>query len=106
MHLIGAMDSPCSGKIRVGDEHLTSTSAKLSQWRANTVGFVFQRAFLLSGLTALENVEVPLMSKPIGAPERRRRASLAIDLVGLSRHRLPPRIDWTEEGAGRAGLHL
>lgn len=86
MHLIGAMDKPTDGRISVGGECVTASSTDAIAWRSKMVGFVFQRAFLMPGLSALQNVEVPLISRKYNAEERRRRATLALELVDLSSH--------------------
>ena len=56
----------------------------LADWRASNVGFIFQFYNLMPVLTALENVELPLTLTRLGRRERRERARLVLDLVGLS----------------------
>ena len=56
----------------------------LAEWRASNVGFIFQFYNLMPVLTALENVELPLTLTRLGRRERRERARLVLDLVGLS----------------------
>jgi putative ABC transport system ATP-binding protein len=56
----------------------------LARWRASHVGFIFQFYNLLPVLTALENVELPLVLTSLGRRERRERAELALSMVGLS----------------------
>src|SRR6266478_7327842 len=68
------------------------SSAELSRWRAANVGFVFQFYNLLPVLSAQRNVELPLLLTNLGAAERRRRAEIALTLVGLrERARHKPR---------------
>ena len=82
--LLGGLDTPTSGSIRVGGQELAGMSPdKLARYRRTSVGFIFQDFFLLGHLTAIENVEAPL--KLAGAPndERAARADELIELVGL-----------------------
>jgi putative ABC transport system ATP-binding protein len=60
------------------------SEAQLAHWRANSVGFVFQSYNLLPVLTAVENVELPLLLSPVASNERRKRAEIALKVVGLS----------------------
>jgi len=84
LNLIGALDRPTSGSIRVEDLELRDlTDSALAHWRADHVGFVFQMYNLLPVLTAERNVELPLLLSSLPAAERRRRALAALKLVGL-----------------------
>lgn len=84
LNLLGGLDRPSSGTVRVGDETLSSMSnSALSKWRAHHVGFIFQFYNLLPVLTAQKNVELPLLLTNLGSAEREKRASLALDIVGL-----------------------
>ncbi|HEY3067074.1 MAG TPA: ABC transporter ATP-binding protein [Methylomirabilota bacterium] len=85
LNLIGGLDSPTAGTIAVDGariDHLSS--GDLSRWRAVHVGFVFQFYNLLPVLSAQRNVELPLLLTNLGAAERRRRALIALTLVGLA----------------------
>ena len=85
LNLIAGIDRPQQGVIRVGGAELARlSSAKLSDWRAETVGYVFQSANLVPVLTAYENVELPLGLFPLSRSERHRRVSLALEAVGLT----------------------
>ncbi|WP_426196677.1 ABC transporter ATP-binding protein [Massilia sp. DWR3-1-1] len=85
IHLIGGMDRPDAGSVRVGAAQLTSmNNAALVKWRAHAVGFVFQQPFLLGALSAWRNVELPLLLTDMRADQRRRRVALALELVGLA----------------------
>jgi putative ABC transport system ATP-binding protein len=85
MNLIAAIDRPDSGAIRVADTELTQLSASaLADWRARTVGFIFQQANLVPVLTAYENVELPLWLQPLSRKARHERVSLALAAVGLT----------------------
>ena len=84
MALLGGLDTPTGGEVRVHDQILNGMEAEdLAQYRRSTVGFVFQDFFLLSHLTAVENVEVPLKLAQISREERRERANDLINRVGL-----------------------
>ncbi len=84
LNLIAGIDRPQKGTIRVGGAELARlSSAKLSDWRAETVGYVFQSANLVPVLTAYENVELPLGLFSLSRAERHRRVLLALEAVGL-----------------------
>lgn len=84
LNLIGALDTPSSGKIGVGGEELGRLSrAQLAELRLRKIGFIFQDYNLLPVLSALENVEYVLLLQGVPAAERRRRADAALALVGL-----------------------
>ena len=85
LNLIAGIDKPDSGELRVGGEDITRMSeAELADWRAASVGFIFQFYNLMPVLTAFENVELPLMLTRLSRRERRERVSLVLALVGLS----------------------
>ncbi len=85
LNLIGGLDRPTSGSISIGGERIDQlSSAALSRWRAARVGFVFQFYNLMPMLSAQRNVELPLLLTKLSAAERRKRASIALALVGLS----------------------
>jgi ABC-type lipoprotein export system ATPase subunit len=73
LNLIGALDTPDSGSIVVGGERLERLE-NASEYRAGTVGFVFQFHHLIPTLNALENVQLPMMGRGPGRAERERRA--------------------------------
>lgn len=84
MNLIGGLDRASGGSIRIHGLELGSLSrATLAEWRASTVGFVFQFYNLLPTLTALSNVELPLLLTPLSKKMRRKHALLALSIVGL-----------------------
>ena len=84
LNLLGGLDKPTAGTVNVGGAELTSMSnSQLSRWRSTHVGFIFQFYNLLPVLTALRNVELPLLLTHFNAKERARRANLALDIVGL-----------------------
>jgi len=85
LNLIGGLDSPTDGTIAVAGEHIERLGEDaLAKWRASNVGFVFQFYNLLPMLTARRNVELPLLLTKLSASERRRKAAVALELVGLS----------------------
>jgi len=84
LNLIGGLDSPTSGGISVGGQRIDQLSGgQLARWRSAHVGFVFQFYNLLPMLTALKNVEVPLLLTKLSSAQRKRNASIALQLVGL-----------------------
>jgi putative ABC transport system ATP-binding protein len=91
LHLIGCIDQPDAGRIRIGGQDATGLSVhKLSELRRREIGFVFQTFNLIPVFTAFENVEYPLLLERMPEAERRRRAAEALESVGLSeraRHR-------------------
>ena len=93
LNLIGGLDSPTAGTIVVAGRRVDRLSGgDLAAWRAAHVGFVFQFYNLLPALSAQRNVELPLLLTDLPAVERRRRAHIALTLVGLSdRARHKPR---------------
>ncbi|MBX3726903.1 MAG: ABC transporter ATP-binding protein [Xanthomonadales bacterium] len=84
LNLIGGLDSPSAGELTVAGERIDALSGEaLAHWRAETVGFIFQSYNLMPVLSAQRNVELPLLLTSLGAADRRRRARLALSLVGL-----------------------
>jgi putative ABC transport system ATP-binding protein len=84
LNLIGGIDRPTRGEVRVAGESLGVLSAsRLSAWRARHVGFIFQLYNLIPVLTAQQNVELPLLLTRLSGAERAKRTRLALDLVGL-----------------------
>ena len=84
LNIMGALDRPTTGSVRVGDLDLTSYSdADLSRLRAVHLGFVFQQFFLLERRSALENVADGLLYQGVRRAERRRRAAETLRRVGL-----------------------
>ncbi len=84
LNLIAGMDRPTSGSVQVDGVDITTLGeSALAKWRSRHVGFIFQFYNLLPVLSALENVELPLLLTKMGAKERRNRAELALEVVGL-----------------------
>lgn len=85
LNLIGGIDSPSSGLLKINDQRIDElTGNALAAWRANTVGFIFQSYNLMPVLTAQKNVELPLLLTDMSASERKHRASIALQLVGIA----------------------
>ncbi len=85
LNLLGGLDRPTAGTVTVGGAELSSMSNnQLSHWRSTHVGFIFQFYNLLPVLTAQKNVELPLLLTDFSAKERRKRAAIALDIVGLA----------------------
>ncbi|AND69832.1 ABC transporter [Dyella thiooxydans] len=85
LNLIGGLDSPSAGSIAVGGQRIDQLGAgALAKWRAAHVGFVFQFYNLMPMLSAQKNVELPLLLTKLSAAQRRKNASIALQLVGLA----------------------
>ena len=85
LNLIGGLDSPSGGVLMIdGDRIEEHSNNELAAWRAATVGFIFQSYNLMPVLSALKNVELPLLLTDMSRSERVRRAQVALELVGLS----------------------
>ncbi len=84
MNMLGCLDVPTSGTyILDGKDVSTLTDDEQSDIRNKEIGFVFQGFNLIANLTALENVELPLIYRGVGARERRELAERALEIVGL-----------------------
>ena len=84
LNLLAGLDTPTSGSIRVAGEEISKMKPKqLAAWRARHVGFIFQLYNLIPVLTALQNVELPLLLTPLKKKERREHAETALRIVGL-----------------------
>ncbi|PDT00963.1 ABC transporter ATP-binding protein [Rhizobium chutanense] len=85
LNMLGGIDSPDGGEIRIGRSHLEQMGeGARAAWRAHSMGIVFQFYNLLPMLNAAENIELPLLLKPLGRKERRARVDTVMDLVGLA----------------------
>src|SRR5262252_508939 len=87
MHILGCLDRPTSGEYWLEDRDVSRLNDdELSAIRNRQIGFVFQGFNLLARTSAVENVELPLLYGPakVGAAERRKRASAALQAVGLA----------------------
>ncbi len=85
LNLIAGIDRPTSGGITVAGTDLSTLSeSALARWRSRTIGFIFQFYNLIPVLTAVENVELPLLLTSLSRKERRDRALTALQVVGLA----------------------
>jgi putative ABC transport system ATP-binding protein len=85
LNLIAGIDRPSRGLIRVAGTELSGLGeSELARWRARHIGFIFQLYNLIPVLTALENVELPLLLTALSKSERRTHAEFALQVVGLS----------------------
>src|SRR5256712_3029836 len=91
MHILGCLDSPTRGTIQLDGTMIEQApKAELARIRNRKIGFVFQFFNLLPKLNVAQNVELPMIYSGFSARERRRRAAIALQLVGLenrARHR-------------------
>ncbi len=89
LNVLGALDKPTRGSVFIGGQDMAKIENKAA-FRANTVGFIFQLHNLLPTLTALENLEVPMVGR-LTAAESRARAEELLELVDLAdrRNHLP-----------------
>jgi lipoprotein-releasing system ATP-binding protein len=88
LHLLGGLDRPTSGEVRVGDQSFNGMSEKsLARFRVNRVGFVFQQHYLLEDFTALENVMIPMILAGNRPAEAAPKAELLLEQVGLTNRR-------------------
>jgi putative ABC transport system ATP-binding protein len=85
LNLVAGIDKPDTGMLAVSGEDITQLDdAALADWRARTVGFIFQFYNLMPVLTAFENVELPLQLTTLSRGERRDRVELLLSMVGLT----------------------
>jgi putative ABC transport system ATP-binding protein len=84
LSLLGALDKPTSGSIDVDGQNITKMGdSKLISYRRNKIGFIFQGYNLITNLTALENVMLPMEFSGVKGKERKERAEKLLDEVGL-----------------------
>ena len=100
LNLIAGIDKPTSGKILIdGIDVPELNETELAVWRSRNVGFIFQFYNLIPVLTALENVELPLILTPLSKQERRSHAESALEVVGLAdrMHHYPRQLSGGQE---------
>ena len=84
LNLLAGLDRPTSGTLEIGGRRIDQMSeGELAKWRSENVGFIFQSYNLLPVLTAVENVELPLLLTSVPASERRKRAQTALRATGI-----------------------
>jgi putative ABC transport system ATP-binding protein len=85
LNLIASIDRPDAGTIVVDGTDITKLSrTALANWRAESIGYIFQTHNLIPVLTAYENVEMPLLLLPMSRAERQRRVEIALQAVDLT----------------------
>ena len=100
LNLIAGIDKPTEGRIFVAGTDITELSeTELAVWRSRNVGFIFQFYNLIPVLTAIENVELPLILTPLSKAERRAHAETALGVVGLAdrMHHYPRQLSGGQE---------
>jgi len=84
LNLLAGIDAPSAGSLRIGGQDIAGLSRrKLTAWRAEHVGYIFQLYHLVPVLTAWENVELPLLLRDWSRRQRHERVAAALRLVGL-----------------------
>ncbi|MGO9122470.1 MAG: ABC transporter ATP-binding protein [Desulfomonilaceae bacterium] len=84
LNIIAGIDTPDGGILRVNGVDIASLSeSELGFWRANNVGFIFQFYNLIPVLTAIENIQLPLLLTSLSRRIRREHALAALEVVGL-----------------------
>jgi putative ABC transport system ATP-binding protein len=84
LNLIAGLDTATAGSVKIGGTDIGQLSeGQRAGWRASNIGFVFQTYNLMPVLSAVENVELPLLLTSVPASERRKRAEIALEVVGL-----------------------
>ena len=111
LNLVAGLDRATAGSIEISGKNIAKMSdGELARWRSRHIGFVFQHFNLIPVLTALENVELPLLLTNLPSAERKKRAQTALRVVGLEdrmSHR-PPQLSGGQEqrvGIARAIVH-
>ncbi len=85
LNVIGTLDKPTSGSVHLlGEDVLTKSKKQLSDLRLDKLGFIFQAYNLIPVLTAMENIEFPMMLKGIGEKERRAKALSVMEELGIA----------------------
>ena len=84
MHIAGLLDNPTEGAYELEGKDVSSLSSnKRAEMRNQRIGFIFQSFNLLARCSALENVELPMLYRRPGVPDRRKRAMASLGLVGM-----------------------
>jgi len=88
LHLMGGLDAPTSGSVRLqGQDFATMSAAQQGAWRNRHLGFIYQFHHLLPEFTALDNVAMPLRIRRMAQPQAREQAAAVLAQVGLT-HRV------------------
>jgi len=84
LNLIGGLDQPTAGSVRVGKIEVSALSPRqLTDYRRKTVGYIFQNLNLIPTLTAAENIELPMIALGTPRGERRKRVKVLLEAVGM-----------------------
>jgi putative ABC transport system ATP-binding protein len=84
LNLIGCLDKPTRGEVLINGVETSKLSDKeLTDLRRDTIGFIFQTYNLIPTLTALENVELPMIFKGMGKREREKKAAELLEYMGI-----------------------
>jgi len=100
LHLIGCLDKPTKGDVIImGKNTREMNDNELAELRKNKIGFVFQQYYLFPNLTAMENVEIPMIFSNISINKRREKAMELLKKVGLEHraHHLPSKLSGGEQ---------
>lgn len=100
LNLIAGIDRPSEGRIVIAGVDVTELAeTELAAWRSRNVGFIFQFYNLIPVLTAVENVELPLILTPLSKKQRRAHAETALAVVGLAErmHHYPRQLSGGQE---------
>ena len=85
LNLMGLLDAPTKGKVEINGAHINGAGDRaLAAIRNREIGFIFQTFHLVSDLSVLDNVQIPLLYRRMSNGERRKLAEAALDRVGLS----------------------
>lgn len=109
LNILGGVDHATGGEILIGDQKLTSLSEReLEKYRLHKVGFVFQFFNLIPTLTALENLELPMLIAGVEPAERKKRIDRLLQMVGLGDkgHKRPEELSGGEQQRVAVALSL
>lgn len=85
LNILAGLDTPTTGSVAVDGQEITRMNGKqLAGWRSNHIGFIFQFYNLLPVLTAMQNVELPLLLTNLSKQQRREHVMTALNIVGLT----------------------
>jgi putative ABC transport system ATP-binding protein len=109
LNMLGGVDHPTRGDILIGDQKLTALSERdLEKYRLHKVGFVFQFFNLIPTLTAIENLELPMLIAGVDPAERKQRIDGLLQMVGLGAkgHKRPEELSGGEQQRVAVALAL
>jgi putative ABC transport system ATP-binding protein len=85
LNIMGLLDRPSKGRVKLNGQDVGGSGDRtLASVRNKSIGFIFQSFHLIPDLSVVDNVEIPLLYRAVSAGERRKRASAALDRVGLA----------------------